>query len=379
MNDDENNLKKNKNYVREKIFLDNEEKEQENKKEEAKFAKNFVFNLDFQKIMNTQNNQTKISTELNKLLNFVKERYFYKDINGKRITPKGELLPTPFQKLKKINDEIKSYYEKKMNKKNSPLIIKNYKNKKIFIKNNLTLSNINKRKNKNYFSSHKFAKDLERVNYNKYINNSKTLKNMGIQNNMTLFINNNNCYPYNKINFSHNNGHKVSLSENFKKGKKKYFSDLLFNQINFWKTKILYLNSTNAKNREDKNYENNSRYDNYIIEYKKRYNENNFLNNKLYKFKEKQKHNSFNKNFKSLTTNNLYTQKSKDFSNNFKNYDLIQFNMNQLIKPDKYNKDKLVLNMRKAHTKIKKRKLMENKTINVNMDNVNFFDLYKNS
>ena len=379
MNDDENNLKKNKKYVREKIFLDNEEKEQENKKEEAKFAKNFVFNLDFQKIMNTQNNQTKISTELNKLLNFVKERYFYKDINEKRITPKGELLPTPFQKLKKINDEIKSYYEKKMNKKNSSLIIKNYKNKKIFIKNNLTSSNINKRKNKNYFSSHKFAKDLERINYNKYINNSKTLKNMGIQNNMTLFINNNNCNPYNKINFSHNNGHKVSLSEHFKKGKKKYFSDLLFNQINFWKTKILYLNSTNTKNREDKSYENNSRYDNYIIEYKKRYNENNFLNNKLYKFKEKQKHNSFNKNFKSLTTNNLYTQKSKDFSNNFKNYDLIQFNMNQLIKPDKYNKDKLVLNMRKAHTKIKKRKLMENKTINVNMDNVNFFDLYKNS
>ena len=59
-------------------------------------------------------------------------------------------------------------------------------------------------------------------------------------------------------------------------------------------------------------------------------------------------------------------------------YDLIQFNLKQLIKKDENNKGKIKINMRKTHKNfnfIKK----ENKTINVNLDSNNILHFYNNN
>lgn len=373
--EEENNLnQKYKTYVRDKIYKDNEEKEEENKNEEKKNSQNLTFNLEYQKIINNnkQGSQTKITDEINKLMNYLRETYFYKDIHGKRITPKGELLPTPFQKLKRINEEIKSLYEQRLNKKNSPLIIKNYKNKNIYSKNNLTLNNVNKRKINNFFSSNKTIKDFGKINYNKYSNYSKNFKNVAIQNNINLL----DSYYYNNQNHIGNpinkNKHKVCLTEIVNKRKNKYFSHLLFNQINFWNAKILNVNSSGTDNKEDNNYDNNWKYNSYITENKKRNNDYN-LKIKLLKIKERPKINN-NNNIKSFKSKSLYKIKSRDLSNIVNNYNLIQFNMNQLIRPDKYHKDKIIINTRRPVSKIKKRKMMVNKTVNVNMDNLKLLD-----
>ena len=154
MNDKQNFSERYRNIIREKLFTDNEEKERKN--EEANFPKNFAFNLEYQKIINSNDGESKITSELKKLIAFVREKNYYRDIKGNRITRKGELLPTPFQKLQKKNEEIKNYYENKINRKKSPLILKNYRNKNIYLDNNLkilnSLGSTSKKKAKNYFS-----------------------------------------------------------------------------------------------------------------------------------------------------------------------------------------------------------------------------------
>ena len=81
------------------------------------------------------------------------------------------------------------------------------------------------------------------------------------------------------------------------------------------------------------------------------------------------------KNNTAFKFKNIY--KEKDFSNkDINKYDLIQFNLKQLIKKDENNKGKIVINMRKTHKNfnfVKK----ENKTINVNMDNTNYLPFFK--
>ena len=65
---------------------------------------------------------SKFNEEFQKLVDFVKESNLYRDIYGNKITKKGKLLLTPFQRIRKLNDEIKAYYENKNNKKTSQLI-----------------------------------------------------------------------------------------------------------------------------------------------------------------------------------------------------------------------------------------------------------------
>ena len=87
------------------------------------------FNLEYQKYKTPPDNHAKFNEEFQKLVDFVKESNLYRDIYGNKITKKGKLLLTPFQRIRKLNDEIKAYYENKNNKKTSQLIIKNYTSK----------------------------------------------------------------------------------------------------------------------------------------------------------------------------------------------------------------------------------------------------------
>ena len=380
MNTEENCYKSNINYIRETIFTNNEEREKEKEKEEEKFPKNFTFNLECQKIINGKNGQSKITSELNKLLKFIKESYYYKDINGNRIRPKGELLPTPFQKLEKLNEDIKNYYEHKINRKKSPLFVKNYrnknKNKNIYLNNNVnnnnnsfnTLTIENKRKTRNFFGSKKFTKDFERLSLYNYINNNKTIKNKSKPKNINLLVNNNNNKHNDKIkkNYSENKDIKVCLSETFNRRRKEFFTGFQFNQINYWKTKMVYPQYLNTNYYIDNMNEKTSRYKDYISEYKKRNKQNNLIYN-IPKINKKEDNKNFNNYQKTSKSSNLYRQKTKDFSKDLNKYKLIQFNMNQLIQPDKHHLDKIVLNMRRTQNINKK--TLENKTINVDMDN----------
>lgn len=350
MNDNCNKAEKNKNIIREKLFTDNEEKEIE--KEENNIHKNLIFNLEYQKINNLNDGQSKVTLELKKLIEFVRERYYYRDIRGNRITPRGELSPTPFQKLEKMNEEIKNYYENKLNRKNSPLIVQNYRNKNFNSSGNYkvykSLSGISQRKVKNFFSSKKYNQNFERININKGTNNYKTLN----KGNLTLSINNN-INELNKINKNNN----ICFSETFNVNKTKYFHGTQFNQINFWKTKMLYPLISNRNNNAEKK---NSIYKNYLTEYKKITNENdvkNIMNNI----------NGYEVENNCNRSNKLRSLSKKEFSKALNKYNLIQFNMNQLIKKDQSHKDKIILNMRKDFKNFNNGKNMEYKTINVNI------------
>ena len=381
MNDNPKFLDKNRNIIRDTLFSDNEEKEKEKEIEENKFPKNFPFNLEYQKIININESKSKITTELKKLIDFVRERYYYRDINGNRIISKGELIPTPFQKLEKMNEDIKKYYIRKLMRKNSPLIVKNSRNKNLCLDNNLnainSLNSISQRKIKNYFSTKKYPTINVGKDFKKGLNNYKIIHNKTVQKDLKLSINN--ITEQNNTKNKYEND-KVCLSETFNVNKTKYFYDSQFNQINFWKAKIAYPQTLSKNNIKNRIFENNSRYKNYITEYNKRKDENNFRNI-LSRINNNEKSNNFirNNTSKSYKLKSLPKKipKEKKFSKDFIKYDLIQFNMNQLIKQDQNHKDKIILNMRKAHKDFKNGKSMKNKTISVNMDNNNLLKLYK--
>lgn len=349
MNEEKKYFGKQQNIIIEKLIIDNGEKEEQ----DTKSPNNFAFNLEYQKIINSPDGQPKIATELKKLIDFVKNRYYYRDINGNRITPKGELLPTPFQKLKKINEEIKNFYDYKINRKNSSFIVQNFR------KNNLfnTLSYTKKKKLKKFFP----LKRNEKLNFNQFINNYKPLNNKSFKSNI-IIINNN---AINENNNNENvigniNSNRICLSETFNKNRINNYYDSNFNHINFWRTKLLY-------NYRDNLQENKSNFNHYITEYNKRKKENKLFN--MYRSNKMDKKDSFlNKNHYSYTLNNI--TKRKDFSNKLNKYNLIQFNINQLIKKD--NKNRIIINMRKAPNSLRTKKMMINKNINVNIDNNNY-------
>ena len=224
--------------------------------------------MEYQKIINISESKNKITTELKKLIDFVRERYFYRDINGNRIISKGELMPTPFQKLEKMNEEIRKYYLRKLERKNTPLIVKNSRNKNLCLDNNINITNslgsISQRKVKNYFSTKKYPKINIGKNLNKDLNNYKTINDKEMRNELKLSINVITEQNKNKNKFENN---KVCLSETFNVNKTKYFYDSQFNQINFWKAKLLYPQTLSKNNIRHRLYENNSRYKNYITEF----------------------------------------------------------------------------------------------------------------
>ena len=360
------NLIKNNTRKPTKIFLDKLTSE----KEIPKINNNSSisdFNLEYQKYKVPPNSHAKFAEEFQKLVKFVQESNLYRDINGKKITKKGKLLPTPFQKLRKLNEEIKIYYEKKMNKKKSQLIIKNYRNSeselnKLFkfnserrkiipikkIMNKSKNSSNNKIKNKHFLIMNKLGLD---INSNKdlksIVNNNIKSKTVDFKNFLYL----SNTPP---------NMHRT-----------KYFNDQKFNQINFWKAKMIKPNSPNSFCKThyfDKEKVKYSRKKNYITEY----------NNKLKEKLNKSIHRTIN--IKKIDRNSvMYESKTIEEFDKGK-YRLIQFNLNQLIKPSPKYKDKIILNTKTFLTDVKNKKKvedkkidednkkMQNKNINVNMD-----------
>ena len=104
------------------------------------------FNLEYQKYKVPPDNHAKLKDELVKLMKFVKESNLYRDIYGNKITKKGKSSLTPYQRIRKLNDEIKTYYENKCNKKTSQLIIKNYSSKDKNQYTNFNFNSENKKK-----------------------------------------------------------------------------------------------------------------------------------------------------------------------------------------------------------------------------------------
>lgn len=357
-----------KNNIRKptKIFLDKltSEKEIPKLNNNSSFSD---FNLEYQKYKVPPNSHAKFTEEFQKLVEFVKESNLYRDINGNKITKKGKLLPTPFQKLRKLNEEIKIYYENKMNKKKSQLIIKNYRNsendlnkvykfnserRKIIpikkIVNKPKNSSINGIKNKYFLTMNKLGLD---INSNKdlkpIVNNNIKSKTVDFKN--FLYLSN--------------------TPPNFQRTK--YFNDQEFNQINFWKAKMIKPNSPNSFCKTtycDKEIMKPSRKKNYITEY----------NNKIKEKLNKSIHRTIN--IKKFNRNDMMCESKTIEEIDKGKYKLIQFNLNQLIKPSPKYKDKIILNTRTFLTSVKNKekvedkkidednKKMKNKNINVNMD-----------
>ena len=152
--------KKNMKIIRDSINTYDEEENEENK--------NIEFNLEYRKIINTKDLNSKFISELKSLTDFVKERSYYRDIYGNRITPKGEWMPTPYQKLEKINKKIRNYYYNRQKSKKIPLIVQNSKN--ALNNSKLNLSERQKNKSKNYFSLKKYDKsDTASLSFNNNI------------------------------------------------------------------------------------------------------------------------------------------------------------------------------------------------------------------
>ena len=334
------------------IFLDKLTPEQE----EIKSNINSIssdFNLEYQKLKIPPNSHSKFNEEFKKLVDFVKESNFYRDIYGNKITKKGKLIPTPFQKIRKINEEIKIYFENRIHKKDSELIIKNFRSKAN------QLIPINKKNSNNK------SKNLN-LNKNKEIY-YKTMGKLTMKSNknkefMPLINNKNKSKTQNFQNF-------LYLTNTPNSSRIKYFNDSEFNQINFWKAKIIKFNSLNKTNYLGHGVSKSTKIKNIITDYNNNKN-NKKLNNSIHK----------TINIKKCSrNNNMIESKSIDDTNkNEYKYKLFQFNLHQLIKPNPKFKGKIMLNARKFpieninnyqneknNDKIKKK---ENKIIAVNMD-----------
>ena len=374
------------NIVRDRIFTENEEREKEKEKEteESKNFKNNKINLEYHKIVNTQDGHTKFTIELQNLIDFVKERSYYRDLKGNRITPNGKFVPTPYQKLEKMNQDIKCYYENKLNKKSATLLVENSRKRKLLINPNLniinTVNNSSRSKSKNSYSSKKFSKSKERTTFTKVLSIPKSVKNKCIQSNISLITNNNviELIPPREppiesfINYSNSNSNKVCSTENYKNIKGRLLPNCKFKQINILKEKLL--NKKLNENNDMVNVsQNNTKNSQYLAEYIK--NKKEKLNNLLNRINKNELNSILNKN-KNLK--NSYKSKTRDFSSEINKYDLARLNMDHLFKQDKsINKYELnTLNTRNTKDNFTNTKTTENKFNTVNMD-MNFTKSFK--
>ena len=367
------------NIVRDRIFTGNEEKEKETELEENKHQKNNNINLECHKIVNTQDEHTKFTIELQNLINFVKERSYYRDLNGNRITSNGKMVPTPYQKLEKINQDIRNFYENKLNKKSTTLIIENSRKRNFKINPNLNIIDAFKNKSKNSYSSEKYSKSKEKPVFTKILTNSKSVKNKSIQSNISLMTNNNiiELIPpsdqiIGSIANSNNKCNKICLTENYKTQNGMYFPN--FKQINFWEEKML--NQKMNKNNDIENIsQNNTKNSEYLTEYIRKNKEK--LNNLLFRINKNDLNNIINKNKKSLKYN--YKSKTRDFSSEINKYELLKSNMDKLLKSDK-TKSKVEINTRLSTDNFNNKKTNENKfnTISMDMNHTKSFKMNKN-
>jgi predicted double-glycine peptidase len=131
----------------------------------------------------------------------------------------------------------------------------------------------------------------------------------------------------------------------------KFFNVEKFNQINYWRTRILKTNEIFKKDNIDKELSIISKYKKYINS------KNNILVNKneTNKNKNNEKINSLRKtiNIKKINRNKMLIE-SKTIDENLDKYKykLIQFNLNRLIKPSLKYKNKEVLNTKDLLTPI---------------------------
>ena len=309
--------KKKMKIIRDSINTNGEEETEENK--------NIEFNLEYRKIINTKDINSKFTSELKSLTDFVKDRSYYRDINGNRITPRGEWMPTPYQKLEKINKKIRNYYYNRQKSKKIPLIVQNSKN---FYNNNnkLNLSERQKNKIKNYFSLKKYVKSLEKPNFSKILDSSKY------------------CSKKNDASQSFNNN-------------KKCMSETAYHK----RYKILNKKpvSLNKFNNRDNIYAKNSKYTDYITEYNK-------INKEiLYNLTLKTKLNSDIKHILNSNANHdklINKSKTKNCINEIDKYKLKQFNNKNK------SRDRLVLNATQKESFMNK----------INNTNINSFRANKN-
>ena len=289
--------KKKMKIIRDSINTNGEEETEENK--------NIEFNLEYRKIINTKDINSKFTSELKSLTDFVKERSYYRDINGNRITPRGEWMPTPYQKLEKINKKIRNYYYNRQKSKKIPLIVQNSKN---FYNNNnkLNLSERQKNKSKNYFSLKKYVKSLEKANYSKILNSSKY------------------------------SSKKNDASQSFNNNNKKCMSETAYHKrYKILKKKPVSLNKFNNRDNIYAKNSKNSKYTDYITEYNK-------INKEiLYNLTLKTKLNSDIKHILNSNANHdklINKSKTKNCINEIDKYKLKQFNNKNK------SRDRLILN-----------------------------------
>ena len=345
-------------------FLDKLITEEEEETKSYKNSTSSDFNLEYQKFKFPPNNQAKFTKEFQKLIEFVKESNLYRDINGNKITKRGKLLLTPFQKIRKINDEIKTYFENKINRKKNQLIIKNIKNKK---------NEFFRVYNFNFERSKIISKDKNKSR-NLILNNYKE-KHYGTMDKLSFKSNiNKELKPIisNKVKTNENFKNFFSLTKKDNNHSiKKYFNDSEFNQINFWKPKITKIDSFNKTNYLVQRMSQTTRNKNFITEYNNR-NERELYNH-LHKYI----------NIKKIKRNRMAIESKTTEETNKNNkerekYKLFQFDLYQLIKPNPKYKGKIILNTRSSITNIKNNIKIdernsdalkkENKIIGVNMD-----------
>ena len=291
------------------------------------------FNLELQKLINVpetkEEKDNKFHHELQQLIDFYKNSRKYRDVNGNIIKKqKEENFLTPYQKMIKINEEIKTFYDKKTteNKIIYPLIVKNTKlNNKCIINTIKNNNSIKFNRNINEFYKIKSLKNLSHynnLNIKKNTNNqSKELSQTDLNNTndkKSLYTKDDSklvkvyCSSYKDLNrSSHLKTQKDDSNINSNRSVNKNHYKITFNDINNWKLKLVFPDTIN----------------------------------KQYQKREK-------------TTNNILQ--------GLKDYNLIQFNMNQLLKRDTKHKDKFILNTRK--NSVVKKIAVIGETTNINMN-----------
>ena len=267
------------------------------------------FNLELQKFNNIpgakEEKGNKFRHDFQDLIDFYKKTRKYRDVNGNIIKKHKEEILTPYQRMIKINEEIKTLYDRKATKRRIiyPLIVKNTRYNDFNCINNLNKSNNLIKLNNNGFYKIQSFKNLSHYNNlcikNNTSNQSKEISQIDLNktnikksfsslNDTTL--NKNYCNSHKVLNPSFLKLHKDDLISN--RTNKKYDFKNTINDINNWKIKLILPDSTINQHSQREN-----------------------------------------------TTNNIFQD--------LKDYNLIQFNVNQLLKRDKKHKDKFILNTRK--------------------------------
>ena len=288
------------------------------------------FNLELQKLINVnetkEEKDNKFHNELKNLIDFYKNSRKYRDVNGNIIRKtKEENSLTPYQKMRKINEEIKTFYDEKIsrNKINFPFIVKNTKSIDFNYINNINKNNNSIKNNNDLNNLYKIQPLKNLTHYNNFSIKNKTIdqskeiskenskkenikKSLSSRNNAKL--NKVYCYSHKLLNPSRLKIQKDDLNSN--KTMNKFHFKNAFNDIYNWEIKLIKPNNTVKQSLK-----------------------------------------------RQKATNNILQD--------LEDYNLIQFNMKQLLKRDAKHKDKFILNTRR--NSVAKRKSINDEVTNNNI------------